>query len=552
LTIPVDITWQRLAYSRDMVDRSFKSARLPPKWRSSMTVWSYVVPEEQTAESYPGFRIVYLRFGCSLTGWNPNEELREAVDLDDVGDALDDLQHSSWQAMQSEGWADQYWPCLGAIAQLAVFPSEDDDVGPDDFPFIIEVEPKKRELYETRSETGEVLSGSSENVNVRKGATTTDFTEESNIISGGSASFGVGPVSFGASASGEWGTRTKTGTEAVDITTTDKSLDRRESTSATTTFSQLYQMMNAYHLGTNRCVFVVAPRPHTVSETAQVDFNLLDGHRKLEGIQDFFVIVQVPASLGGICVHASLDTGHTVRQSLGAIKLRPRDDIEIDDDDIPDYDPLPPEEPDDPLPPQGDDDESVAELLVITRRTIANCGRFDESGILVPVGADIVLPDGDGRPWIVGEGTVIEGVPDVVLTSRSRERDDPRRGQQTVADQRNRFQRRVSQTMLSSFTARRYSPRRFAESNAARTLTGLTLRRSTLTTDRLRRKGLVTRAELQAMGNPKTVGDIFGTAFMTTSGAELRRVLRRVRTRIVDFVLEPARPREPSDDTAPA
>jgi hypothetical protein len=158
LNPPVDITWRRLAYSRDMVDTNFGDLTLPPKWRSSLVVYQYVVPEEQTAESYPTSRIVYLSVSCSVTGWNPNEEIRGAVDLEEAGDQLDDLQRSTWQAIRGEGWAAQYWPCLGAIVQVAVYPSpEDGEVGTDDFPFILNVEPKKRELYETRSETGEFL-----------------------------------------------------------------------------------------------------------------------------------------------------------------------------------------------------------------------------------------------------------------------------------------------------------------------------------------------------------------------------------------------------------
>jgi hypothetical protein len=308
LTIPLDITWRRFAFSRDMIDTNFKQALLPPKWRSSMAVYTYVVPEEETAEAYPGSRIVYLLLSCSVTGWNPNEELREAVDLDEVGDQLDDLQHSSWQAIQSEGWADQYWPCLGAIAQLAIFPSEDDEVGPDEFPFIVDVEPKKRELYETRSETGEFLSGSSDTVNIRKGTTTTESTEQADISGGGGLSIpvpipGVGTFPVGGNVSGEWGTRDRRGTETVDVTTTDSSRERRETLSSTTTFSQLYQLMTAYHLGTNRCVFLVAPRPHIASsDTEQLDFNMVKGDRKLEGIQDFFVVVQAPSILKGLCV----------------------------------------------------------------------------------------------------------------------------------------------------------------------------------------------------------------------------------------------------------
>jgi hypothetical protein len=549
LTIPFDITWRRFAYSRDMIDTNFKSALLPPKWRSSMAVYSYVVPAEQTAESYPGSRILYLRLTCSLTGWNPNEELREAVDLDEAGDELDDLQHSSWQAIQSEGWADQYWPCLGAIAQLAVFPSEEDEVGPDEFPFILDVEPKKRELYETRSETGEFMSGSSDTVNVRKGTTTTESTEEADIETGGGLSIpvpipGVGIFPVGGNVSGEWGTRDRKGTESVDMTTTDSSREKRETLSSTTTFSQLYQLMNAYHLGTNRCVLLVAPRPHTAtSATEQVDFNLLKGARALEGIQDFFVIVQAPSTLKGLCIQATLETGHTVNQRLGVLRMRKDDDFDIPDD-IPDFDPPPAEEPDDPLPNE-DPDDSVSERLVITRRTIANCGLFDESGELVPVGADIVLPDRGGRVSVVGETTVAEGLPEKVVVARTDRRDTSTRGQQMVADQRNRFHRRVMHAMLSNFTARRYKPRRFIETTTARSLAQLTLRRSTLDTNVLEEKGLVTRAELKTLGNPRTLGEIFEPGPAVWARADLISVLRTVRGRIVDFVMEPARARPP-------
>jgi hypothetical protein len=548
LTIPLDITWRRFAFSRDMIDTNFKLALLPPKWRSSMAVYAYVVPEEETAEAYPGSRIVYFLLSCSITGWNPNEELREAVDLDEVGDQLDDLQHSSWQAIQSEGWADQYWACLGAIAQLAVFPSEDDEVGPDEFPFILDVEPKKRELYETRSETGEFLSGTSDTVNIRKGTTTTESTEQADISGGGGLSIpvpipGLGTFPVGGNVSGEWGTRDRQGTESVDVTTTDASREKRETLSSTTTFSQLYQLMTAYHLGTNRCVLLVAPRPHTASDTEQLDFNMLDGPRKLEGIQDFFFVVQAPSTLKGLCVQATLETGHTVGQRLGSLRMRRDDDFDIPDD-IPDFDPPPPEEDDDPLPTH-DPGDTVSERLVITRRTIANCGLFDESGELVPVGADIVVPDRGGRVSVVGETMVAEGLPEKMVVARANDRDRFRRGQQMVADQRNRFQRRVTRAMLSNFTARSYKPRRFIETTTARTLAQLTLRRSTLDTRDLVKKGLVTSAELKTLGNPKTLGDIFGTTFMVTSSADLTSVLRTVRGRIVDFVMAPARSRPP-------
>ena len=81
------------------------------------------------------------------------------------------------------------------------------------------------------------------------------------------------------------------------------SRERRETTSHTTSFNQLYQLLSAYHLGTNRCVFLVARWPHIVTtETGQIDFNLLDGPRRLEGIQNFFLVVEVPKQLKGLCL----------------------------------------------------------------------------------------------------------------------------------------------------------------------------------------------------------------------------------------------------------
>jgi hypothetical protein len=155
LNPPIDITWRRLARVTWWIRTSW-DLLVPPKWRSSLAVYDYVVPEEQTAESYANSRIVYLQVTCSVTGWNPSEELRGAVHLEDAGEQLDDLQRSTWQAIRAEGRAEQYWPSLGAIVQIAVYPSEDDgEVSPNDFPFFIREEPKQRELYETRSETGE-------------------------------------------------------------------------------------------------------------------------------------------------------------------------------------------------------------------------------------------------------------------------------------------------------------------------------------------------------------------------------------------------------------
>ena len=104
-----------------------------------------------------------------------------------------------------------------------------------------------------------------------------------------------------------------TGTQSVNTTSTDASRDARENVSHTTSINQMYQLFNAYHLGTNRAVFVVTPRAHTISPTtfspivpnppnytqgdSPAEFNLINGARQLEGIQDVFLVVYVPNSL---------------------------------------------------------------------------------------------------------------------------------------------------------------------------------------------------------------------------------------------------------------
>ena len=123
LTPPQDITWTRLAFSRDMIDTNFDDMAFRPKWRSSLSVYHYVVPDEETADAYPNSRIVYLKLTCSITGWNPSEDLRFASEVAQESGTWDDLQRTLWEVILASGWASKYWPCLGAIMQLAVYPN---------------------------------------------------------------------------------------------------------------------------------------------------------------------------------------------------------------------------------------------------------------------------------------------------------------------------------------------------------------------------------------------------------------------------------------------
>jgi hypothetical protein len=542
LSLPMDISWQRLAYSRDMMDTNSADFDLPPKWRSSMAIYSYLVPEDQTAMQYPDGRIVYLRMTCSITGWNPSEDLLNAVNLAEVGDSLDDLQTSIWDAIQSDGWASAYWPCLGAIAQIAIYPSaQDGDISADSYPYIVDFEPKKRELLETRSETGEFVSGSSNKVGVQKGTTTTDSTEQTSIksVSAGGG-FGFGPISANASASAEWGTKNNSGTESVDVTNTDSSREKRESTSFTTTINQMYQLFNGYHLGMNRAVFYIEPRPHIVEQTAQTSSNLIRGQRKLEGLQDMFIVVYVPKELKGICVQANLDTTHRAMFTNGVAYA-----MRIDDETTP-----PPtlggkRPPWDHLEdfPIDIAPETVTYRLVMTRRTVRNCAAFDSAKErLVPTGASSA-PVPSSMTRVVFE-TSVPGPAQSHEANLFRGGEKRLEARTSLADQMNKFQSEVTHAMLAGFSSGRYKPKPFHETDTFRQLAGITLKQTDIKIEGLADSNRLSADEVQKLkdSNVHSLSDLFDEA----KGQKLDRVLgdkvrKVVREAMLDATKRPQR-----------
>jgi hypothetical protein len=438
LSMPVNIPWQRLAYSADMVDTDFRNGALPPKWRSSLTVFSYVVPSDQTASSYPDARIIYLRICCSLTGFNPNEELRKAVPLDTVSDRLDDLQRSTWEAVFGSEWAASYYPCLGAIAQIAVYPSiADFEISIDDYPYVMDFEPKKRELYETRTDSGEVLSGSSRNLKVQKGTNSAFSAELTNITStmqyqpGPSVETPLvpgtlpqGPVTFPVTTG--FSVKTDSDFQSVETYSSDLSRERRETQSHTTVINQLYQLFNGYHVGSNRALFVILPRPHVVSGLQQTEFNLIDGIRRLEGLQDMFLVVYAPSKLKGICIQANLDTGHTLADPGSASSLQ---------------------------------------SLILSRRTIRNCGAFTETGALISTGTELpkVATQISFEKQIHGFD-YLGTLGDLKTAKKGTERAQ-------LADQLNLFLRQtVARSMLDGFSAGSYQPRSLVETDTFKRL----------------------------------------------------------------------------------
>src|SRR6516225_6724360 len=54
---------------------------------------------------------------------------------------------------------------------------------------------------------------------------------------------------------------------------------------------QLRHLLDSYHLGTNRVVFFIQPRPNVLQQPSGI---VGDSPRPIEGIQEFFLIVNQP------------------------------------------------------------------------------------------------------------------------------------------------------------------------------------------------------------------------------------------------------------------
>lgn len=309
LAVPTDIPWQRIAFSRDMMDKVACDRELPLRWRSSVAVFEYAPPADQ--QRLEDFKITYLKVACSITGYQPDDKeirIRER------------LGRSGWTSKKLPeinlvDAIDHYYACYGAMLEVVVAPPADENVKFEDYPYFADFDPKKRELYELVTKTGEVMSRTLEEVNVRQGQTTLQSHEvrDKTTVSA-DASGTIGVLSASGSVSNESGTTDLTQRSTENVRTTDALQENRESLSHTTQLSQMYHQLNSYHLGTNRAAFFVSPRPHVVQSTDPdgPPRTFVDGPRQLEGIQEFMLVVVRPKSQEKICVEAYLETAHLV------------------------------------------------------------------------------------------------------------------------------------------------------------------------------------------------------------------------------------------------
>ncbi len=302
LNLPTDIPWKRICVSRDMIDEKLCDRQFPYRWRSSIAVFEYEPEEEH--QNYDDMTISYLKVSCTITGYQENPK-EIGLNIKGIRDYWRDQPgiENYLEVLQ------KYYACYGAILEVAIAP-KDKRIPVSKYPYFLDFNPKKRELYELVSETGEVMSRSLNNVEIGKSNSSLMSHEVVDIDKGFSIAGAVSGATFGAAGSysqqGESGSRNITQSESQNLRNTDTSQEMREVQSHTTQLSQMYHQLDSYHIGTNRTVFFIHPRPHTI----ETEHTFVNGPRNIEGIQEFMFVVARPKEVKETCVEAYLETGH--------------------------------------------------------------------------------------------------------------------------------------------------------------------------------------------------------------------------------------------------
>ncbi|MBI5681253.1 MAG: hypothetical protein HZC47_10195 [Methanobacterium sp.] len=311
LNLPTDIPWERICVTEDMIDRKVCDDILPSKWQSSLAVFKYVPGDD--CQLLPDYNITYLKVTATITGYQPlDEEIQGQINWDGLNvetiPGLTELLNS-------------YNPCHGAILQVVVGPKDPEEkIQLKDHPFFLDFEPKKRELYELATDTKEKQSRSLESLNITKSGGSAQSQEIFDIDMGESFGYGSnfsyggtgGGINLSGSKQGEHGTKRMNSEESMSSRSSDVGQEKRESFSFSTQISQMYHLLDSYHLGTNRVVFFIQPRPHVLEEPT----GFVKGPRPIDGIQEFFMIVAHSKEQKDFCVSLRLDTSHLTKTQI--------------------------------------------------------------------------------------------------------------------------------------------------------------------------------------------------------------------------------------------
>ena len=311
------IAWKLIRSSTDMLQR-WPGASTPNPFRSSLAIYAYEpdpegVPEAITCDA----RLVYLKVSCSITGYQP--------DLDEQEQVIDLLSRApDVQADTIEQITRTYLGCYGVLLHVAVYPDVDrhsaEETPPSSYPRIVDFEPKSRDLIQSASATGEMLTTSSSGISTDRSLATVDKTENTWKVGTQLKVPLKGIAKSQLGLTGETGhTRTLTESDNWKIKST-ASEERKLKEALNTKIEQLYSLLTGYHVGTNRASFILLPRPHTLQPTEYRTF--VQGLRAIEGVQEFFLIVAMPKEQERLGFGITLQTGHFPEDS----EIAPADD----------------------------------------------------------------------------------------------------------------------------------------------------------------------------------------------------------------------------------
>ncbi|MBZ5521703.1 MAG: hypothetical protein LAP21_05530 [Acidobacteriia bacterium] len=301
LPLPQDIPFQLLAASPDMMDVNFCDKAFPFEFRSSVAVFGYEPDKDLLPSPFCSGTITYLKVTVTITGYKPTQaELSSHTIVDfpttPTSHPFDDLAYIQRK----------YFPCYGALLNVAVFPPEGEEWKLEQYPHIIAFEPKSRDLTVPMTLDGEMLSESSQKVHTdfSNKATKTTKLELKNTLTVNQPTSASDKVGGSVEATGS----NETVREIDNSRGTDVESGSSFKRGFATTIEQMYNLMAGYHLGTNRATFLMLPHPHVVQTTEFRTF--AQGIRVIEGIQEFFLIVARPESMKGLCCEIGLQTGH--------------------------------------------------------------------------------------------------------------------------------------------------------------------------------------------------------------------------------------------------
>lgn len=290
------------------------SRYLPPRWISSLALFKYVPSADE--QEYNGRIITYIRIVATITNYQP--EPYPALSIISVPSSGVDSWLGSimpFAEYVTEAYMDEAieyitkprdYPCFGALLSVSVSPSIPIATELEENPYFLDFEPKKRELYDLVSDTGGRVSRSLANVNIRKGSGRTENHEVLDIFNGFEVEGNYADIGGKVQVQGQWGTRDITGNEITDIRTTEALEESQQLYSRTTQLSQMNSLLQSFHLGTNRALFLMQPYPHI----SQPRVTFINGPRELEGVQEIVLVVSCPEKYPDVCFEVDLETAH--------------------------------------------------------------------------------------------------------------------------------------------------------------------------------------------------------------------------------------------------